>query len=188
MGVALKEGINFNAKDGEGAAQMFYTLLNATHIDLEDLNAHNLTEHDASLSREDFDPVHGGDSLHVNHGRVLKLIADAGFDKNLSPASLAKSRVRVEKIQAIPERFANQVLGEAGFLLQTMSADELPQGVDADYSKVRAPKARVAAWLSLEKLPFEFGWRKPKKEFTTAQTGGLAGAIGKELAALSGSS
>lgn len=185
IGLALKQGINFNQADGEGAAQGFYSRLNnATVIDLEDLNAHNITEHDASLTREDFRGSAGGDSLHVNYIRLAKLIADAGFDKDLTPTSLAKSRIRVEEIKAIGPDFAAQVLGEAGFLLQTMSADPLPQGVDADYSKVKAPKARVAAWMALEKLPFEFGWHKPKKEFTTAQTGGMAGEIGKQMAAL----
>lgn len=187
IGLALKRGINFNVKDGEGAAQMFYTKLNnATRLDLEDLNAHNLTEHDASLTRTDFREP-GADSLHVNYLRLNDMLLDAGTDKYLSPASLAKSRARVEQFQPIPQDFTNQVLGEAGFLLQTMSGEELPQGLEADYSGVRAPKERVAAWMALERLPFEFGWHKPRKEFRTAQTGGLAGAVGAELAALAGS-
>ncbi|CAH0024850.1 unnamed protein product [Clonostachys rhizophaga] len=142
--------------------QKAFSLLGKELIDLEEPNAHGITEHDASLTWEDFP----GDSLHVNIDQLNALLADTS-DSYLSVASLVRSRNRVEALSPpLTAAFKGQSLGEAALILMIMSQDPIPPtGTAEDYGRLRAPKDRVSLWLSYERLPVEAGWSAPSHPF-----------------------
>lgn len=138
------------------------------------MNVHSITEHDASLTRDDFP----GDSLHVNIGQLNALLADTP-DSYLSVASLARSRNRAEALSPpLTAAFKAQSLGEAALVPMIMSQDPIPStGTAEDYGRLRAPKDRVSLWLSNERLPVEAGWNAPSHPFLTSTLGLIGDAI-----------
>lgn len=138
------------------------------------MTAHGITEHSASLTRDDFP----GDNLHVNIGQLNALLADTP-DTYLSVASLARSRNRVEALSPpLTAAFKAQSLGEAALIIMIMSQDPVPAtGTDEDYGRLRAPKDRVSLWLSNERLPVEAGWGAPSHPFLASTLGLIGNAI-----------
>ncbi|RYO92261.1 hypothetical protein DL766_001752 [Monosporascus sp. MC13-8B] len=172
FGAALHEGLNLHVSFGAGLAAQAFQLLGADRIDLVDLNTPEVTEHQASLTRNDHS---SGDSLRLDPGRLEALLADSDTDY-LDVASMARSRVRVEELSGRPPLSAlveTQAAGEVGLLLLAMSDGPISEGagvVDlaAAYGDLRAPKDRVAAWLTKEELPVAQGWRPAAREMTLA--------------------
>jgi hypothetical protein len=165
---ALTDAINFKPEDSLFLAQSHFGRLQKTVINLSDLNTHNLNEHDASNTREDFP----GDTLHVSKARVDALLKDSS--KNyIDAASLAKTRDRVEAILPVPANLQVQADGETAFILQIMSTVQVAEDFTPEQVRaLQAPKDRVELWLKNEQLPVQFGWKAPAKPFTLA-AGGL---------------
>ncbi|KAF2403478.1 Cloroperoxidase, partial [Trichodelitschia bisporula] len=63
-------------------------------IDLEDLNAHGLTEHDASLTR--LDKIQG-DTLRLQPHMLDNMLNDAGPSPFLNTTSMGRTRARRER-------------------------------------------------------------------------------------------
>jgi hypothetical protein len=164
----------------EIARVSFRSLGNPGTIDLEDLNAHGSIEHDASLTRKD--SIHGS-ALLLSPPRLQAVLADSKTDY-LDIDSIAKGRTRVEALSAPfsdAELAASQA--EGGSILMVMSERPVPgNGEVDDYKHLRASKARIAIWLSDERLPVELGWHRPYAPIfnTTLFTIGAAVAQARE--------
>ncbi|RYP61140.1 hypothetical protein DL769_007852 [Monosporascus sp. CRB-8-3] len=188
FGAALHEGLNLHVSFGEGLAAQAFQLLGMGGIDLVDLNTPEVTEHRASLTRNDHS---SGDSLSLVPERLQALLADSDTDY-LDVASMARSRVRVEALSGPPPLSAiaeTQTTGEVGLILLTMSDGPIPEGAGvmdpaAAYGSLRVPKDRVAAWLAKEELPVAQGWRPAPREMTLADLSPLTSYIKKTKEAL----
>ncbi|RYP64914.1 hypothetical protein DL771_008546 [Monosporascus sp. 5C6A] len=172
FGAALHEGLNLHVSFGQMLAAQAFQLLGKGSIDLVDLGTPEVTEHRASLTRNDHS---SGDSLRLDPERLKALLADSDTDY-LDVASMARSRVRVEELSGPPPLSAmaqTQAAGEVGLILLAMSDGPIPKGTGvadpaAAYSGLRAPKDRVAAWLAKEELPVAQGWTPAPREMTLA--------------------
>lgn len=176
FGAAIHDALNFDSSFGETQANIQFQIIGKQIVDLEDLNAHELVEHRASLTRDD---ASSGDSLHLDPTRLKTFLADSDT-KYVDVSSLIKSRIRVEALSgppALPDAQALQSAGEAGLLLLAMADGELPAtpaNGTADYSAYRAPKDRLNAWFTKERLPVEFGWKPAPRQYVFSDVVGLA--------------
>ena len=129
--------------------------LNGT-IDLEDLNVHDVTEHDASLTRLD---AIQGQTLTVQRSLVSELISDitaigSEISGGVTTSSLGYARARREKeSQAagsppLPDGFESLALGEAGLVLLLLG-----QGDITNPDTMWAPSWQVHEWFMLERFP-----------------------------------
>lgn len=182
--------LNFDVAFGQAFAAQAFALLGLETIDLEDLGTADVTEHRASLTRND---ASSGDSLRLDPGRLEALLADSGTGY-LDAASLARSRARVEALSGPPALeglAATQALGEAALLLLAMADGPVPLPeattngtAGAAYDELRAPKDRVAAWLGAERLPVEQGWRAAERALTVEDVRGVSAAVAAAQAGL----
>lgn len=174
FGKAIHDALNFDITAGEDQANLQLQALGRTVVDLEDLNAHEIVEHRASLTRND---ASSGDSIHIDLSRLRAMLADSTTDY-INVNSLAKSRVRVEALSSpLTTGQVQQSAGEGGLLLMAMSTVEIPTNGSTDFSNIIAPKDRVNAWFTNERLPVEFGWKPAPRQYKFADVGGLTGAI-----------
>jgi hypothetical protein len=170
---ALTDAINFKPEDSLVLAQSHFNRLQKTVINLSDLNTHNLNEHDASNTREDFP----GDTLHVSKGRVDALLKDSTKDY-IDVVSLAKTRDRVEAILPVPANLQGQADGETAFILQIMTPVQAAENFTPEQVRaLQAPKDRVEFWLKNEQLPVKFGWKAHAKPDTLAAGALIANEI-----------
>lgn len=192
----MHSGVNFDLAFGQSlGAQAFQLLGGPETIDLEDLGTPNVTDHRASLTRDDWP----ADNLHVDLSRLQALLADSesGY---LDVNSLAKSRLRVEALSgqpALSETQLRQALGEAALLLLAMADGPVPTAPnttttaaasgDGTYDGLRAPKGRVEAWLRTEELPVAQGWQVSARELSLADVRGVSAAVGAAEQTLVGS-
>ena len=124
-------------------------------IDLVDLDRHDVTEHDASLTRLD---IIQGDTLAVQLGMVGDMLNDApGGINYLNTTSLGLTRARREKeSQAVgspplPVGFENLALAEAGLVLLLLGT-----GGETNPDERQALKSQVNEWFHFERFPR--GW------------------------------
>ncbi|KAJ7099305.1 Cloroperoxidase [Mycena belliarum] len=131
-----------------------------TTLNLDALRLHNLIEHDASLSRGDFDL---GDNLHFNE-TIFKTLADSnpGVDYyNATSAGqvqhdrLAISLATNPNITNTPKEFAVRTRESALYL--SVMGNPLT-GV--------APKKFVQIFFREERLPIAEGWKRPSTTIT----------------------
>ncbi|KAF2670824.1 Cloroperoxidase, partial [Microthyrium microscopicum] len=121
---------------------------------LDQLDVHDVDEHDASLTR--LDKIQG-QTLTVQPSLVDALLADSdtGF---ITTNSLAISRVRREKESVaagsppLSDHFVGVSLGEAAFVL-------LVTGLGEGAAR-QAKKDIVKAWLDEERFPVELGYQR----------------------------
>lgn len=134
-------------------------------IDLVSLDAHDKTEHDASLTRLD---IIQGNNLVVQPEYVRSMLNDTipATYPSLNTSSLGRTRVRreAESIEAgSPPLVNNDVmfdlsLAEAGlFLLFLGQGDEDAQTPDAR----SVPKGQAQEWFDFERFPL--GWMRSKR-------------------------
>ena len=128
--------------------------LNGT-IDLVDLDSHDVTEHDASITRLD---AIQGETLTVQPAMVGDLLNDAPNDiQYLNTTSLGRTRARRgSESQAVGSPplsadFENLALGEAGLVLLLLGTGDAsnPDGM-------QAVKWQVKEWFDLERFPAGF--------------------------------
>jgi hypothetical protein len=134
-------------------------------IDLDDLNYHGVTEHDASLTRLD---IIQGETLLVKPLMVLDMIKDAPMDIGyLNTTSLGRTRARRESESraagspALPAGFQNLALGEAGLVLLLLGT-----GGETNPDERQALKWQVIEWFNFERFPR--GWQKSPTVLTIA--------------------
>jgi hypothetical protein len=170
----MQEGLGWSPDTGRIPATGVFGVLNlTTTIDLEQLdNRAAGIEHAASIARAD-------DSNDIVPARVQDLLTDSDDPANLTPESLALTRIRLEKVSPISEREQQQSVGEAGFVIAAMLNGTVPptgtEGVD--YASFKAPKSWAEDWLTHERLPVKLGWTHSKREVTLADLAGINAAI-----------
>ncbi|KAJ7893575.1 Cloroperoxidase [Mycena leptocephala] len=125
-------------------------------LNLDALKLHNLIEHDASLSRGDFNL---GDNLHFNE-TIFTTLANANPE-------LAISLATNPNITNTPKENAIRVR-ESGLYLSVMGNPLT--GV--------APKKFVQIFFREERLPIAEGWKKPTTTITADTLSPIQNAIG----------
>jgi hypothetical protein len=118
FGNAIHDALAFDTSFGVAQANLQLQKLNKQIVDLENLNAHEVVEHRASISRKDAP----ADTIHVDPSRLPPFLADADNGYH-DVSSLIKTRNRVEALSGVPPltvAFAQQSAGEAGLLLLAM--------------------------------------------------------------------
>ncbi|KAJ6531461.1 Cloroperoxidase [Mycena vulgaris] len=131
-----------------------------TTLDLDALKLHNLLEHDASLSRNDFGV---GDNLHFNE-TVFTTLANAtpGVDyynatsaAKVMDARLANSIAINPNVTNTSKEFALRI-GESSLYLSVMGSP---------FTGV-APKKFVQIFFREKRLPVAEGWKRPETMIT----------------------
>ncbi|KAM3428178.1 hypothetical protein MY4824_008971 [Beauveria thailandica] len=185
FGKALADGVNFDPSFGTLAARGFAIAVGRDTLDLEDLNTPGIIQHIASLTRNDVTPTEA--NIAQVPGRISALLDDSPTDY-LDATSLAKSRVRVEALSApqrIPPQHEVLALGEAALLLLMMKDDQAPStfGIPS-LQPVKAPKDRVNVWLTQERLPEEFGWKRSERTLSALDLAPIVASITAQKATL----
>ncbi|KAH7319976.1 Chloroperoxidase [Stachybotrys elegans] len=172
---AVTEALNWDPRLATFiATQAINVNLGVESTDLAGLGAHNITEHDASLTRLD---AAEGDPLRLNLDLLEALLADADGD-SLTIQSLGRSRARVHARSGgnpLPGTMNSQANFEATALLATVPHD--PEWAPEDYLELRAPKDLVRVWFTEERFPVELGWRTPRHVLTLEDLGRLPAAV-----------
>lgn len=175
MADANVEGFNMEHVFITDVIKASFANLGQDIIDLVDLNRAGVTEHDASLSRED---ASDGDNLLVSIPRVDSVLADSS--DVLTVASLAQSRLRLEELSPpLTDAHNFQSLLEAGFVL--LIGGEITGEEDQDFTALTATKEFMRTWFVEERLPTELGWRKSPVPLQGAWLQELGAAIGSAM-------
>jgi hypothetical protein len=159
MGSGLGVGPNFinlagNLGLATNPANVNVTLTNSSSFDLDHLDLHNSMEHDASLSRADFN-VAGDDSTFNNTvwDQVLAVFGDN--DPNITIAATART-VRVDTSQAttpnfsLPSNLATNSFLESCLYLQIMGSSPTANSAPLEFVKIIFEQGR---------LPILEGWQ-----------------------------
>ncbi|KAL7788924.1 Chloroperoxidase [Trichoderma ceciliae] len=132
-------------------------------FDLDDLNAPDILQHIASLTREDYTSQHP--HLKPDMLRIESLLADSPT-LFVDIDSIAKTRLRVQtesEPNALSENGSNAALTEAAMVL-VMMADHSPDAtINPPLSAYQGPKDRIRAWFEQERFPTDFGWQPSKR-------------------------
>ncbi|RYN59007.1 hypothetical protein AA0114_g1900 [Alternaria tenuissima] len=180
----LKDGLNFNGSLG---ALMWQQAIianpepNATFFTLEQLNVHNVLEHDASLTRTD--AAFGNN--HVFNETVYNTSRKWWTDETVTPEMLANSKIfRQLESRATNPNYTFTASTEE-FSLGEVSAPIIAFGRLEDgtvnrtlmeyffgkffgnaQSCARSGGAVTDNWAENERLPFELGWTQKTDEIT----------------------
>ncbi|PVI01537.1 Cloroperoxidase [Periconia macrospinosa] len=171
---ALKTGLNF---DETLAGIMWDQAIiaspepNATFFTLDDLNRHNVLEHDASISRTD--DFFGNN--HVFNQSVFDASRKYWTADTLTAQMIANSKLfqQIESRATNPTyRFTNAT---ESFSLGEMAA---PFIVFGDINTVTVEKSLVEYFFENERLPTELGWSKKVDTVTLENIIAVSHAIG----------
>ncbi|KAL1606808.1 hypothetical protein SLS60_004215 [Paraconiothyrium brasiliense] len=179
---ALTEGLNFNASLAElmwENAIIANPEPNATFFTLDQLNVHNVLEHDASLSRTD--AAFG--SNHIFNETIFNTSRAFWTEDVVTANMLANSKLyrQIEsrafnpdyKFTATTEQFS---LGEVA----------APIIVFGDIEKFTVPKNLIEYFFLNEKLPTELGWTRKEHVMSVEDIGKVSQAIGRATSLLTG--
>jgi hypothetical protein len=159
-------------------------------LDLEQTNAHDKTEHDASITRLDFSQ---GDNLHVQVHLVQQFLDDSvPMDyPYVNASSVGRTRVRRERESLaagnppLSDLFFNGAQGEAALVLLIFGEGSGP--VTAKNAEARkAPKEQLRSWLINERFPTDQGFKRSSRQVQAAENGFLVSAIAKWQASMEG--
>ncbi|KAJ4346593.1 uncharacterized protein N0V89_010524 [Didymosphaeria variabile] len=133
---------------------------NATEFSLENLGRHNVLEHDASLTRADFDVT--GDSVTFNQ-TVYEETRSYWTDTTITVQQAADARLA---------RYTTSKATNANYSMSTLG-DNFSAGESAAYLFIlgnidtqSVPRKFVEYLFENEKLPTEVGWVRPDHVFT----------------------
>ncbi|KAJ7307749.1 Chloroperoxidase [Mycena albidolilacea] len=134
-------------------------------MSLGPLALHNLVEHDASISRNDFGPDGTGDNVHFNETTFATLA-------NANPGKDYYDPVAAGQVQR--DRLAHSIATNPN-VTNTAKEFKLRSRESAMYLSIFgdpltgiAPKKFVQIFFREERLPFAEGWTKPKTFITAA--------------------
>lgn len=140
---------------------------------LDDLKLHGIIEHDASLSRSDYDL---GDNLHFNE-TVYSTLAESNPSVDYFNATSAG---QVQKKRLADDTIANPCI------TNTIKERTIRTGESALYLSVMgdpmtgvAPKKFVNVFFREERMPIEEGWTKPSTVITGLTLSPIAAIIVK---------
>ncbi|KAK5991963.1 Chloroperoxidase [Cladobotryum mycophilum] len=155
--VALNADKDFALRPGG----IFVQATGMKNFDLEDLREPGAVEHVASLSRGDITTLE--DDFAVSHDRVTALLDDSPTNY-ITPESMAKTRLRVEKLSKPARLSVVQSLTayiEVGFVIMMLNEKPIPSVWSfppSDTWAARKDWARV--WFVEERFPDELGWKR----------------------------
>lgn len=135
---------------------------------LHDINAPDILQHIASLTRDDYTSQnpHARPNLH----RIESLFDDSP-SLHIDIDSIAKSRLRVQA-ESHPNMLSkarfDAALFEAAMVL-VMMTDNVPDATsNPPLSAYEAPKDRLRTWFEQERFPVELGWQPSKRSIMLA--------------------
>jgi hypothetical protein len=149
---------------------------NGTTFNLDNFVAHNYTEHDASLSRQD---KIQGSTKDVDPGLVRLMLADSP-QPWLNAESIGRSRVRREnESQAIgspslSSDFVSFAQLEAAFIIVVFGVG----GSESDVDMRVAPSEQVRQWFNEERFPIEAGYYRSQSPLTLDLQESIISTIG----------
>jgi hypothetical protein len=179
----LTGGLNFNASLAElmwEQAIIANPEPNATFFTLEQLNVHNVLEHDASLSRTDaaFGSNHIFNETVFNTSRVY-WTADVVTAEMMANAKLFR---QIESRAYNPDyTFSNTT---EAFSLGEMAAPIIAFG---DIYEFTVPKNLMEYFFLNERLPTELGWSRKEHVMSVEDIMSVSAAIGKATSLFTGS-
>ncbi|KAF7924644.1 uncharacterized protein EAE97_010595 [Botrytis byssoidea] len=159
----LNDGLNFNKSL---ATVMFQQAIpaspaypNTTFFTLDDLNRHNVLEHDGSISRSD---AYFGNN-HVFNQTIFDTTKVYWPSEVLTAQHLVDGKLFRQIVsRSTNPNFTFTSTTEA-FSLGEMAAPVVAFG---DKFAVTANRTLVESWIENERLPTELGWSKPVEEIT----------------------
>ncbi|KAJ8065653.1 hypothetical protein OCU04_006325 [Sclerotinia nivalis] len=157
----LNHGLNFNKSL---ASIMFQQAVpaspaypNTTFFTLDDLNRHNVLEHDASISRSD---AYFGNN-HIFNQTIFDTTKIYWPSETLTAQHLIDSKLFRQIVSRSTNPNYTFTSTTQAFSLGEMAAPIIAFG---DKNAVTANRTLVESWIENERLPTELGWRKPKQE------------------------
>ncbi|KAJ6517392.1 Chloroperoxidase, partial [Mycena vitilis] len=127
-------------------------------LSLDALSLHNLIEHDASISRNDFGPDGMGDNVHFNETTFSTLAnSNPGKDYYEPESSGDVQRLRLAHSVATNPNVTNT---SKEFLLRSRET-ALYLSIFGNPLTGKAPKRFVNIFFRGERLPIAEGWKKP---------------------------
>ncbi|EPE30694.1 Cloroperoxidase [Glarea lozoyensis ATCC 20868] len=172
---AFNDSVNLasSATQLVGAKALTTSSTSNTTFNLDDLDKHNIIEHDGSLSRAD---IFSGDN-HSFNPAIWASVAAFFTEPTISIATSAAARkARLAAAAAVNPAF-NLTADGAQF---SFIESALYQSVFGDAVEGNAVTEWVNVMFREERLPYEEGWRRPSQELTIA---GILGLVGKIAAA-----
>lgn len=150
-------------------------------FNLHDLNAPDILQHIASLTRDDYT----SENPHVkpNVRRIESLFADSP-SPHINVDSIAKSRLRVQA-ESHPNMLSkarfDAALFEAAMVLVMMSDDVPDATSNPPLAAYQAPKDRLRTWFEQERFPVELGWQPSKRGIKLADLNPAIKAITESM-------
>lgn len=142
----------------------------ANTFNLEDLNAHEVIEHDGSMSRED---INSGNSLAFSDAAWKRTLASWGdVDTITFEVAGAERKARFEYGAANNPDF-NATFANSGSLLEY----SLILSAFGDVTKGNANAAQIKYLIEKERLPIELGWQPPTTNITVASAQAMSASI-----------
>ncbi|KAJ7790416.1 Cloroperoxidase, partial [Mycena olivaceomarginata] len=120
--------------------------------------SHNLIEHDASISRNDWGPDGTGDNLHFNE-MVFSTLANSNPGKDYYDTT-AVGQMQKERLEYSIATNPALVNTEKEFHLRSAESS-FYLSIFGDFSTGIAPKEYVNIFFREERLPIAEGWKKP---------------------------
>jgi hypothetical protein len=137
-------------------------------FNLYDLNAPDILQHIASLTRDDY--TSQNPHIQPNLHRIENLFADSP-SSHINIDSIAKSRLRVQA-ESHPNMLSkprfDAALFEAAMVLVMMSENVPDATSNPPLSAYQAPKDRLRTWFEQERFPVELGWQPSKRPIKLA--------------------
>jgi hypothetical protein len=156
-----------------GAKALTTSSTSNTTFNLDDLDKHNIIEHDGSLSRAD---IFSGDN-HSFNPAIWSSVAAFFTEPTISIATSAAARkARLTAAATVNPAF-NLTADGARF---SFIESALYQSVFGDPVEGNAVTEWVNVLFREERLPYEEGWTRPSQELTIA---GILGLVNKIAAA-----
>lgn len=130
---------------------------------LADFDAHNFTEHDASLTRLD---IIQGSTSDVQPSMIDMLLNDSSLSSlNISSIGYSRARREAESVSigspTLSDAFTSFAQLEASFILVVFGV-----GSANNTDAIAAPKTQVREWLNNEQFPTDQGFVKSQTTLT----------------------
>ncbi|QSZ35203.1 hypothetical protein DSL72_008070 [Monilinia vaccinii-corymbosi] len=166
---ALKRALNFNATlGGFFFLQSIAAFPGATSLNLDQLNAHNVLEHDSSISRQD---------AYFGNNHVVDPKVFAGTKAFFTTPIITAKQIIQAKLNRHALSKANNptYFFPAKYESAQLAEMTAPFLVFGDKTKVTMNKNWFVSFIENERLPSQ--WRKPAQEVTLAEARAAIGVL-----------
>ncbi|APA10583.1 hypothetical protein SS1G_12609 [Sclerotinia sclerotiorum 1980 UF-70] len=178
----LNHGLNFNKSLGsimfQHAVPASPAYPNTTFFTLDDLNRHNVLEHDASISRSD---AYFGNN-HIFNQTIFDTTKMYWPSETLTAQHLIDGKIFRQIVSRTTNPNYTFTSTTQAFSLGEMAAPIVAFG---DKNALTANRTLVESWIENERLPTELGWRKPEEEVSLGDILYVTGALANLTSLLS---